>query len=84
MRTHDQPLPGDLVIRRVPAKGLRADATYVIIHWPDTDTITAGPYQSYSYALRQARLLVRHPSERIWRDHAAPGQPEALEQVGDS
>ena len=81
MRTPEQPLPGDLIVRCLPRQGLRNDDTYVITHWPDGDTVFAGPYQSYGYALRQARLLVKDPSERIWRDHARPAEPEALELV---
>ena len=56
MRAVDKPLPGDLVIRP------RADQTeshprtiFVITSWPDADRIVAGPYQSFGYALRQAR-----------------------------
>ena len=83
MRSLDQPLPGDIVIRHLPSKGLR-DGVYVLTHWPDADTHTAGPYQSYGYALRQARLLIKDASVRIWRDHAPVGHPEALEQIAEA
>ena len=79
----DAPLPGDLVIRRQEdaARWGRGEV-FVITAWPDPETVEAGPYQSYGYALRQAQALLNDPSERIWFDHARPGQPEQLEQVG--
>lgn len=81
----DSPLPGDLVIRRQadPSRVGRGEI-FVITCWPDPETVEAGPYQSYGYALRQAHGLLKDPSERIWYDHARAGQPEALEQVGGS
>jgi hypothetical protein len=84
MRVPDKPLPGDLVIRsrRDPSHLQRAVDVFVITHWPDVDTIVAGPYQSYAYALQQARRLLRDRSEVIWYDHARPGAAEQLEQVG--
>jgi hypothetical protein len=82
MRSFDKPLPGDLVIRRREDRlQLRALDVWIITHWPDPDTIVAGPYQSYTYALQQARRLVRDRSEQIWRDHASAGQQEQLEHV---
>lgn len=82
MRSFDNALPGDFVIRRrVDDSRLRAADVWVITHWPDPDTVVAGPYQSYPYALQQARRLVRDRSEQIWRDHARPGEPEQLEHV---
>jgi hypothetical protein len=54
----------------------------VLTHWPDGETVVAGPYQSYNYALQQSYRLVRDRSEFIWRDHARPGEPEQLELVG--
>lgn len=79
----DAPLPGDLVIRLRPGESvIRRGDVFVITHWPDTDTIVAGPYQSYGYALRQAQGMLKDRSERIWYDHAPPGRPEQLEQVG--
>lgn len=79
----DAPLPGDLVIRcRRDESLLRRGEVFVITHWPHTDTTVAGPYQSYGYALRQAQGMLRDRSERIWYDHAPPGRPEQLEQVG--
>ena len=85
MRPPDQPLPGDLVIRR---RDDRADkysrlvSVWVITHWPDAEAIVAGPYQSYNYALQQSQRSVRDPSEFIWRDHARTGESEQLELVG--
>ena len=83
MRASEKPLPGDLVIRpRHDGAGPYASIVFVITQWPDADAVVAGPYQSFGYALRQARSLSadwRHPM--IWRDHATPGQPERLEDV---
>jgi hypothetical protein len=82
MRSFDKPLPGDLVIRsREDRTTLRVLDVWVITHWPDSETIVAGPYQSYGYALQQARRLVRDRSEQIWRDHSRLGQSEQLEHV---
>jgi hypothetical protein len=82
MRSLDKPLPGDLVIRcREERSTFRTIDVWVITHWPDPDTVVAGPYQSYAYALSQARRLVRDKSEQIWRDHAPPGRPEQLELI---
>ena len=82
MRSFDKPLPGDLVIRcREDRTTLRTLDVRVITHWPDAETIVAGPYQSYGYALQQAKRLVRDPSEQIWRDHARFGAGEQLEPV---
>ena len=39
----------------------------------------AGPFQSYNYALDQARRLIHDSSEFVWRDDARPGEPEPLE-----
>ena len=79
----DAPLPGDLVIRLRPDESIiRRGDVFVITHWPDTDTIVGGPYQSYGYALRQAQGMLKDRSERIWYDHAPPGRSEQLEQVG--
>jgi hypothetical protein len=83
MRSFNQPLPGDLVIRQREERiVVRSVDVWVITHWPDTDTLVAGPYQSYGYALQQAKRLVRDHSEQIWRDHARCGQAEQLEHVG--
>jgi hypothetical protein len=79
----DAPLPGDLVIRlRRDDSVVRRGEVFVITHWPDADTIVAGPYQSYGYALRQAHGMLKDRSERIWYDHAPHGRLEQLEQVG--
>jgi hypothetical protein len=79
----DAPLPGDLVIRRQADESrLTKGEVFVITCWPDPETIEAGPYQSYGYALRQAQRLLKDRSERIWYDHARIGQPEELEEVG--
>ncbi len=82
MRSFDKPLPGDLVIRtREDRTTVRKVDVWIITHWPDSETIVAGPYQSYGYALQQAKRLVRDRSEQIWRDHARIGHPEQLEHV---
>jgi hypothetical protein len=85
MRIRDRPLPGDVVIRcrdeRHPLFQ-RSVSVWILTHWPDADTVVAGPYQSYNYALDQARHVTRDPSEFVWRDHAKPGMPEELEHVG--
>ena len=82
MRSLDKPLPGDLVIRgREDRTSVRMLEVWVITHWPDAETLVAGPYQSYGYALQQARRLVRDRSEQIWRDHARSGHSEQLELV---
>lgn len=79
----DNPLPGDLVVRRrLDEAVVRRGEVFVITHWPDAETIVAGPYQSYGYALRQAQGMLKDRSERIWYDHAPTGRPEQLEQVG--
>jgi hypothetical protein len=83
MRSFDKPLPGDLVLRaRKDVTTMRQVDVWIITHWPDADTPTAGPYQSYAYALEQARRMVRDRSEQIWRDHARVGEAEQLEHVG--
>jgi hypothetical protein len=80
----DQPLPGDQVIRTAQdSSGVRATRVVIITHWPDSETIVGGPYQSFGYALRMARDNVRDRSEKIWRDYARPGEAEKLEQVLD-
>jgi hypothetical protein len=85
MRSLDTPLPGDLVIRcQLDRSRLRAADVWIITHWPDPETTIAGPYQSYAYALQQAKRLVRDRSEQIWRDHARPGLPEQLEHVAET
>jgi hypothetical protein len=62
----DKPLPGDLVIREeVDRSGDRPLAVFTVAHWPRTDTL-AGPYQSYAYALRQARQYVAQAHARVW------------------
>jgi hypothetical protein len=81
MRSLDKPLPGDLVIRYREERSPLRSVVWVITHWPDADTLVAGPYQSFAYALQQARRLVRDRSEQIWRDHARAGAPEELELI---
>ena len=53
---------------------------YVVMVWP-SETITAGPYQSYGYAFESAKRLMKDRSVVVWRDHAAAGEPERLEEV---
>jgi hypothetical protein len=86
MRSTDKPLPGDLVIRcREDREGVRRVVdVWVVTHWPDAEIIVGGPYQSYSYALQQARgLLKRQEQQPVWRDLARPGNSERLELVDD-
>jgi hypothetical protein len=81
VRVLDQPLPGDLVIRcREDSALRRVIDVWVITPWPSDDVI-GGPYQSYTYALQQARGRIRDRSSRIWRDLARAGNPEKLELV---
>jgi hypothetical protein len=82
MRVHDKPLPGDLVIReRADRSGLIVQTVYVITSWPDPEAVVGGPYQSFGYAVRQARESLTDPSEYIWRDHADGDRAEHLEDV---
>jgi len=48
--------------------------------WP-TETVAAGPYLSYGYAFESAKRLIKDRSVAVWCDHAAPGEPERLEEV---
>ena len=78
----NQPLPGDLVVRtRQDRPGPSPTDVFVVTRWPDADDVLAGPYQSASYAIRQARLLPHDRSGRLWRDRARPGEPERLEDI---
>ena len=78
----DKPLPGDLVIRRrLDGRSLRDPDVYVLTHWPDTETVVAGPYQSLGYALRQAQERRTDRSIYVWRDHATGNGSEELEDV---
>jgi hypothetical protein len=82
MRGPDQPLPGDIVIKcRQERTGVRLMDTWIVTRWPHPHAVIGGPYQSYGYALRQARAMGRDPDEWIWRDHARAGDPEQLELV---
>ena len=76
----DRPLPGDLVIRRRVTPSHSVDI-YVITNWPDADLIVAGPYPTYSDALKEARLLLKDRYGYIWYDYARLGEPERLDQV---
>ena len=82
MHASDNPLPGDVVIhcREERFDRLVTDG-YVITIWPDRETIHSGPYQSYAYALQQAQRMNQTRQAHIWRDRAAPGRPELLEDV---
>jgi hypothetical protein len=77
--TADCPLPGDLVISRHTAQH-RFAPTFTITSWPQTDRV-AGPYQSYGYALRQARELAARRQVRVWRDHSLVADRPELEDV---
>ena len=81
MRILDMPRPGDLVIRRRPHDDrLVLRDVYVVLVWP-TETVAAGPYLSYGYAFESAKRLIKDRSVAVWCDHAAPGEPERLEEV---
>jgi hypothetical protein len=67
--------------RRDGGRLVRHD-TFVVTTWPDVDAVVGGPYQSYGYALTQAkRLVTGRDRVLVWRDHAQPGEPEQLEEV---
>ena len=70
-----------MIRSRSDASGFRLHDVWVITQWPDSDTVMGGPYQSLGYSVRQAQALAKDASIRIWRDHARPGHPEALEQI---
>lgn len=78
--THDQPLPGDLVISAEPSGNRLQVAVFTIAVWPGNDLV-AGPYQSYGYALRQGRELALKRSVQLWRDHSSDRQRPELENV---
>jgi hypothetical protein len=83
LRVPDKPLPGDLVIRSSAEwNGVRRTDVWIVQHWPETEVIVAGPYQSYGYAFAQAKKHVKDRHEWIWRDHARAGEAEQLELVG--
>ena len=83
MRTPDQPLPGDLVIRcREDRSHKPLVSEWVITQWPDDEQVIAGPYPNFDYALQQAHRFIRDRSEYIWRDHSPVGESEQLELVG--
>lgn len=71
-----------MIRSRQERSSVRSVDVWVITHWPDAETTVAGPYQSYGYALQQARRLIRDRSVQIWRDHALSGGVEQLENVG--
>lgn len=82
MRASDNPLPGDIVIsQREEHTGVRRVPVFVLTSWPQTDAQIGGPYQSYSYALLQARDLAAAKQARVWRDHCTRGDGHALEDV---
>ena len=72
MRTaHDSPLPGDLIIREQEDRtGVRPLSVFVVAVWPQPD-LSAGPYLSYGYALRQARQLALQRRVHVWHEHAS-------------
>lgn len=82
MRASEKPLPGDIVIsQREEHTGVRRVTVFVLTSWPQTDAQVGGPYQSYSYALLQARSLAAGKQARVWRDHSTHGDGHALEDV---
>jgi hypothetical protein len=76
----DRPLPGDLVVRRRHDLDAVQDV-YVVTNWPDGATVTAGPFDSYSAALDQARAMATDEYAYIWFDYARDGEPERLDRV---
>jgi hypothetical protein len=74
----ESPLPGDLVICPRPAP--RAASCYGVAVWPDLETVGT-LYQTYGYALQQARAQARVEAVAVWRDHAPDSQKPSLENV---
>jgi hypothetical protein len=74
----ESPLPGDLVICPRPAP--RATSCYALAVWPDLEQVGT-VYQSYGYALLQAREQARAKSVSVWRNHSLDSQKTALENV---
>jgi hypothetical protein len=54
---------------------------YVVTNWPDAETVAAGPFESYSGALEQARGLAQDGYAYVWFDYARHGEPERLDRV---
>jgi hypothetical protein len=81
--TRDEPLPGDLVIcdaEPIDASSLR-HPTCVVTVWPSNENI-GGPYQSYGYALIQARVLAARRGVRVFRRDSTDGRRSEFEEVG--
>jgi hypothetical protein len=74
----ESPLPGDLVICPRPAP--RAASCYALAVWPDLEQVGT-IYQSYGYALLQAREQARVKSVAVWRNHSLDSEKTALENV---
>ena len=74
----ESPLPGDLVI--CPQSAPRAGSCYAVAVWPDLDQVGTA-YQSYGYALLQARAQARVKAVAVWRNHSLDSQKTALENV---
>ena len=74
----ESPLPGDLVI--CPQSVPRAESCFAVAVWPDLDHVGTA-YQSYAYALLQARAQARVKAVAVWRNHTLDSQKTALENV---
>ena len=75
---HESPLPGDLVICPQPAP--RGARRYAVVVWPDLDAV-AQIYETYEYALQQARNDAGVRAVAVWRNHSFDLQKPALENV---
>ena len=74
----ESPLPGDLVI--CPRSAARAESSYAVAVWPHLEQV-GSVYQSYGYALVQAREQARVKAVAVWRNHSLDSQKTALENV---
>ena len=74
----ESPLPGDLVI--CPRSAARAASCYAVAIWPDLEEVGM-VYQSYGYALLQARDQARIKGVAVWRNHSGDSHKTALENV---
>jgi hypothetical protein len=82
--THDQPLPGDLVVKAVAAgSDLGPRYTYIVTSYPQAEP-SAGPYQSLGYAVRKARELAVKHGLAVWREDGNAVKPsyENLTELG--
>jgi hypothetical protein len=77
------PVPGDIVIRPDhDMTGLRRNVVFVATIWPNAEVL-GGPYQSYGYALRQAREFAGKRRVQLWREHSFDAERSQLENVSE-